>query len=222
MRRICFVPLLMLAAGCLTTDAINKNYDQSKVRRIGVLSFDYGRHQPFGAEDIFTKHLLDRGYQVVERTRLESIMKEQNLSATGILSPETAKGMGKLLGVDAVVLGQVTTYEAERKMLLMVDSHLSHEEPVFETRKEKQADGKMLEVTRKIGVKLTEETKTIPFMLPVDAEVGLAVKLVDVESGEVVWVGSETSPGVNGPLATEWIASHLVKKLSKKWLPRRS
>ena len=118
------LPLLsMLLAGCYATDAINKNYDLNKMRRIGVLAFDYGRHDSFGAEDIFAKQLLEKGYQVVERTRLEAIIREQHLSVSGLLSPDTAKGLGRVLGVDAVLLGQVTSYEPERKMLLMVDSH---------------------------------------------------------------------------------------------------
>lgn len=210
-----------LLAACQTPDAINKTYDQTKVRRIGVLAFDYGRHEPFGAEDIFAKQFLERGYAVIERTRLEAVIKEQHLSATGLLAPDSAKGIGKLLGVDAVVLGNITAYEPERKMLLTVDSHSTREEPVFEKTKEKQPDGTFREVKHEVGKKVTQETKQIPFMLPVDAEVGLAVKLVDVESGEVVWVGSDTTQGVNGPMATEWIAANLVKRLSKKWLPRR-
>lgn len=216
--------LLFAAAtsGCVTADAINRNYDLSRVRRIGVLAFDYGRHEPFGAEDIFAKHLLERGYQVVERARLEAILKEQRLNASGLLAPGTAKGLGRMLGVDALVLGQVTTFEPERKMVLMVDSHLSKSEPVFETKKEKQPDGSVVEVKTEIGKKVTHESKKMPLIVPVDAEVGLAVKLVDVESGEVVWVGSDTSQGVNGPLATESIAAYLVKRLAKKWLPRAS
>ncbi len=223
MRSRPLLPALVAAllSACQTTDAINKTYDQTKVRRIGVLAFDYGRHEPFGAEDIFVKQFLERGYAVVERTRLEAVIKEQHLSVTGLLSPDSAKGIGKMLGVDAVVLGNITAYEPERKMLLTLDSHSTHEEPVFEKTKEKQPDGTFREVKREIGKKVTQETKQIPFMLPVDAEVGLAVKLVDVESGEVVWVGSDTTQGVNGPMATEWIAANLVKRLSKKWVPRR-
>ncbi|TBR22642.1 hypothetical protein EPO15_07625 [bacterium] len=213
--------LAALLAGCLASDAINKDYDRTKVRRIGVLAFDYAGRTPFGAEDIFAKHLLDRGYHVVERARLESVMREQNLSLSGLLAPGTAKGVGQVLGVDAVLIGSVTAYEAERKTLVMVDSRTTREEPVFETKPEKRKDGKTHEVTRQVGKKVTEEVKQIPFMLPVDAEVGLAVKLVDVETGEVVWVGTETSQGVNGAMATDWIASYLVKRLSKKWVSRR-
>lgn len=211
--------LLLACGGCFTADAVNKNYDLKKVRRIGVLAFDYGRHESFGAEDIFVKHLLNRGYQLVERTRLEAVMREQQLSVTGALSPTTAKNLGQILGVDAVVIGHITTYEPQRKIVMMVDSHSVKQEPVFELKREKQPDGSTIERKEQIGTKTIQEDKKTPYVVPVDAEVGIAVKLVDVESGEVVWVGSDTSQGVNGSLATETIAAYLVKRLAKKWTP---
>lgn len=218
-RVVLFVPWLLGA--CLDKDVLNKNYDVSKVQRIGVLTFEYGAHPAFGAEDIFAKHLLGRGYQVIERTRLESVMAEQKLSLTGMLNPGTAKGVGKILGVDAVMVGQVTSFVPERKELVMIESRSKREEPVFEKKKKTKADGTVVEVNEVIGKKEFFDSKQIPFMMPVEAEVGLAVKLVDVESGEIIWAGSDTSQGVNAPVSAEWIASHLVKSLSKKWKPRR-
>ena len=217
--------LLLLPAllgACLDKDVLSRNYDVSKVQRIGVLTFDYGAHRPFGAEDIFAKHLLGRGYQVIERARLEAVMAEQKLSMTGILNPETAKSVGKVLGVDAILFGQVTSYMPERKELVMIESRSRREEPVFEKKRKPRADGTFIDVNEIIGKKEFVDTKQIPFMMPIEAEVGLAVKIVDVESGEVIWAGSDTSQGVNAPVSTEWIASHLVKSLSKKWKPRRS
>lgn len=208
-----------LLGGCLATDAVNRNYDLSKVQRIGVAAFDYGPHRTFGAEDIFEKHLLERGYQVIERARLEAVLREQKLSLTGALSPETAKRVGKVLGVDALLLGQVTAFEPERKELVMIESRSAREEPVFEKRRHRRKDGTFFEVNEVVGKKESVETKQIPFMMPIEAEVGLAVKIVDVETGELVWAGSDTSQGVSAPLAAEWIASRLVKSLSKKWKP---
>lgn len=209
-----------LLGGCLATDALNRNYDLSKVQRIGVVAFDYGAHRAFGAEDIFEKHLLERGYQVIERARLEAVLREQKLSLTGALSPATAKSVGKVLGVDALLLGQVTAYEPERKELVMIESRSTRDEPVFEKRRRRRKDGTFYEVNEVVGRKEFVDTKQIPFMMPIEAEVGLAVKIVDVETGELVWAGSDTSQGVSAPLAAEWIASRLVKSLSKKWDPR--
>ncbi|MBI3297041.1 MAG: hypothetical protein HYZ75_02675 [Elusimicrobia bacterium] len=213
------VAAALLFGACRTTDAVNKSYDLSKVKRIGVLAFDYGSYPRFGAEDIFAKHLLEKGYRLIERSRLEAVMGELKLGAAGVLSPDGAKAVGKVLGVDAVVMGQITAYEPERKTLVMVDSHTAHDEPIFKQFMERGPKGKMREVTRQVGVNTTRETKQIPFMMPVEAAVGLAVKLVDIESGEVVWAGSDTNEGVNGPLATEGIAARLVKGLAKKWKP---
>lgn len=216
------IALSLFLGGCIAPDAISRNYDLGKVRRIGVMSFNYGRYDDFGAEDIFAKHLLDRGYQVVERARLEAILKEQKLSAAGVFAPETTKGVGKLLGVDAVLLGQVNAYEPQRKTLITLESFATREEPVYEKRKEKQPDGSFVEANHLIGKKVTRERKAIPTLLPIDAEVAIAVKLVDVESGEVVWIGSDTGQGLNAALAVEWIAQYLVKRLAKKWRPAGS
>ncbi|MBI4425153.1 MAG: hypothetical protein HY554_15590 [Elusimicrobia bacterium] len=220
MRRAAPLLLAALLSGCRASDAVNKNYDLGRIRSVGVLTFEYGRHPPFGAEDMFAKRLLERGYQVIERARLEAVLREQKLGASGALRPQTAKRLGKLLGIDALILGQVTTYEPERKLLVTVDSRSTREEPVFETRTEKGPDGEPREVKRQIGKKVTEEVQKLPVMLPVDAEVGFAVKLVDVETGELAWVGSDTSQGVNAPLAAEAVAAYLVKRLSKKWKPQ--
>lgn len=102
----------------------------------------------------------------------------------------------------------------------MIESRTAREEPVFEKRRRKRKDGTFFEVNEVVGKNASVEVKQIPFMMPIEAEVGLAVKIVDVETGELVWAGSDVSQGVSAPLAAEWIASRLVKSLSKKWDPR--
>jgi curli biogenesis system outer membrane secretion channel CsgG len=52
-------------------------------------------------------------YTVVEREKLNRIMDEQNLAMTGIVDESTAAEVGKLAGVDALIFGEVTTFQVE-------------------------------------------------------------------------------------------------------------
>ena len=45
---------------------------------------------------------------VVEREQIVTILKEHKLGLENILDPETAKRVGRILGVDAIVTGSVT------------------------------------------------------------------------------------------------------------------
>ncbi|MBI5242979.1 MAG: hypothetical protein HY922_04745 [Elusimicrobia bacterium] len=220
MTRRILALLACAAAGCISADAVSKGYDFSRLRRVGVLEFDYGSFNRFGAEDIFIKHLLERGYEVIERSRFEALLQEQRLGASGAVDPETAKSIGRTLGVDALVLGQITAYQPERKSIVTVETRNTYVEPVFKPKQKKLPDGSVVEVQEQVGKNVRHEVSKIPQVFPIDAEVGMVVKLVDVETGEVVWVGSETSQGVNAPLAAESASSYLVKQLSKKWKPK--
>ena len=48
---------------------------------------------------------------VVERQKLKAVMEEQNLSASGRVSPETSIAIGKLTGAQYLVTGTVTAFE---------------------------------------------------------------------------------------------------------------
>ena len=49
-------------------------------------------------------------FQVMERSNLNAILKEQKLSSTGLIDPETAKQLGKLKMVDAVIVGNIAPF----------------------------------------------------------------------------------------------------------------
>ncbi len=53
-------------------------------------------------------------YDIVERDKLSRVMEEQNLGMAGIVDETTAVQVGKLLGVDAMIFGEVSRYEVER------------------------------------------------------------------------------------------------------------
>ena len=51
-------------------------------------------------------------YRVIERSQLDKIMAEQNLSNSDRADPATAAKIGGVLGVDAIIIGDITTTSA--------------------------------------------------------------------------------------------------------------
>lgn len=65
----------------------------------------------FLAEE-FSVNLADagKGFEVVDRTHLKTLLKEHKLTETGIIDPSTAKKLGQIAGVDALVTGTITPF----------------------------------------------------------------------------------------------------------------
>ncbi|UCD90433.1 MAG: hypothetical protein JSW04_03055 [Desulfobacterales bacterium] len=84
--------------------------------RVAVMDFDnkaqYGGWRVgHGASDILTTELAKTGrFSVMERGKLASIMKEQDLGASGRFDPSTAARIGKIIGVEYIITGAVTEY----------------------------------------------------------------------------------------------------------------
>ncbi len=51
-----------------------------------------------------------KGFEVVDRTHLKSIVAEHKLSASGIIDPQTARKLGQIAGVDALITGTITPF----------------------------------------------------------------------------------------------------------------
>ncbi|MCR4401168.1 MAG: hypothetical protein NUW12_00060 [Firmicutes bacterium] len=89
---------------------------QGKIR-IAVMDFldqtNYPQwHVGRGMRVEFETRLVQTGqFEVIERERLEQVMQEQGLGATGLVDPSSAAQIGKLLGVQAMVMGSVTKFD---------------------------------------------------------------------------------------------------------------
>jgi len=71
-----------------------------------------------GISDMFVTALVQTGKaSVIERDELNKVISEQNFSQSSLANPKTAIEIGKILGVQYLILGNVTEYGvAERKM----------------------------------------------------------------------------------------------------------
>ena len=69
-----------------------------------------------GISDLMVTNLVkDGSYSVIERKALDKIMAEQNFSNSDRANPTSAAKLGKLLGVDAIIVGSITTFGNETK-----------------------------------------------------------------------------------------------------------
>ena len=98
-------------------------------KRVAVLDFEYGtvRSQAqaaFGTDvdvgkgmtNLLVKYLVKDGtYSVIERSAMEKILAEQNFSNSDRANPNSAAKIGKLLGVDAIIVGVITQFGGENK-----------------------------------------------------------------------------------------------------------
>lgn len=115
MRRL-LLPLF-IALIALTASAQEK-------KRIAVLDFEYGTVQSgvaaifgtnvdvgTGIRDLMVERFVQRGtFSVIERAALDKVLKEQNFSNSDRANPASAAQLGKLLGVDAIVIGSITQF----------------------------------------------------------------------------------------------------------------
>jgi curli biogenesis system outer membrane secretion channel CsgG len=98
--------------------------------RIAVLDFDFSSIGLTGAvyafaggagpakavSTLLTNQLVKDGtYVMIERSKIDAVLAEQNLAQSGRIEPTTAAQIGRVLGVDAVVIGSVTQFGLEKK-----------------------------------------------------------------------------------------------------------
>ncbi len=90
-------------------------------KRIGVVDFEDAAHGyrsniAMAARDVTTELLVKSGaFVVIEREQIAQVLKEQGLGMSGAISPQSAAKAGKLLGLQAIVTGKITDYDAEQK-----------------------------------------------------------------------------------------------------------
>jgi curli biogenesis system outer membrane secretion channel CsgG len=106
------------------TDSTLTN-SQEKIR-IAVLDFDYSALSnahflnyfsggASGVSDMIVNQLVDTNkYRVIERSRIDAILAEQNLGASGRVDASTAAEIGRILGVEMVIIGSITQFDLQK------------------------------------------------------------------------------------------------------------
>lgn len=211
-----FLASLLVLGGCTLKSVISPSYDFDQINRIGIMSFSNTVSGMQGVENLFAKYLIQSGYKVVERAQLESILREHNISVSGYLSPETTREIGRILGVDVLLIGEVSSYTPARTELTMTSSRRTETRPVVRQDVMQMPDGTYVGYTRNVGTRVTQSSDVRPTQYTINAQVGIIAKLVDVETAEIVWIGSDEESGASALDAADYIARRLVKSFIKE------
>lgn len=165
MKRITALLTLAFVACAFSAGSARAEKTGGLKKRIAVVDFEdktgHGAwHIGSGMADMLTTALVKSGnFMVIERQQLEQVMKEQQLGLTGAVTPQSAAQIGKLLGVELIVLGSVNEFgEKQSSVGGSVGSSIS----------------KGMFGLNRVGV----DNKT--------ARVGLDIRLVNTTTGEIV------------------------------------
>ena len=114
---------ILLMAASLATPA------QAQKKRVAVFDFEYSTVQSAvssvmgsnvdigkGIADLIVEELVKSGtYSVVDRKALDKILTEQNFANSDRADANTAAKIGKILGVDGIIIGSITQFGADDK-----------------------------------------------------------------------------------------------------------
>lgn len=145
-------------------------------KRVAVLNFDYGTVQTAveaifgtnqdvgkGISDMLVNQLVNSGsYVVVERSAIDKVLAEQNFSNSYRADPATAAKIGKLLGVNDIIVGSITQFGRDDQTRTI-------------------GGGAIGGLTGRFGIGGIQRRKA-------KAVVGLSARIVDVDTGQILAV----------------------------------
>lgn len=120
----------VLSGLLLRSETPAKQSETQAKRRIAIFDFDNATHSnsafPFmqttgpdigkaAADLLITRLVQDGSVIVIERNAINKLLAEQNLTNSDRTDPRTAAKLGRILGVDAIILGSVTKYDFDDK-----------------------------------------------------------------------------------------------------------
>src|ERR1039457_7356238 len=112
-RSLLFVLFAVLLASAPTTQAAGSAKPRVAVLELVDKSTHYYSwyHVGRAAQDMMVTALVKgEAFRVIDRERLQALMQEKNLSLSGDVDPKTAVRVGKMLGVEYLIVGAITEF----------------------------------------------------------------------------------------------------------------
>ncbi len=119
-HKMLFLVVMIVMCGCATvrtTTIKPAQIDLSRYKKIAVLDFDgtQGKKIASCIESEISKVQINQKpyFNLISRSHLDKVLKEQALHMTGAINPKTVSKVGRILGAEAVIGGNVNAYDSE-------------------------------------------------------------------------------------------------------------
>jgi curli biogenesis system outer membrane secretion channel CsgG len=149
------------------------------IRRLAVMAFrnhTENKEAPARVEGLLTEELQKSGrFELLERSQMDQALKEVALGQTGLIDEKTAKEAGKLIGADAVLVGEISCYQHEAKQI----------EYRYQRERSQMIPLPPGDRTPDI-VTLPSESRTYT-VEKYNASIGFSLRMISVSTGEVLW-----------------------------------
>ena len=210
----------VLLGACSTANiAINRSFDCSRIRRVAVVGFKDAPRGPGTGDALtaaFEQSLLAAGYDVVDRAAVAAALGGRK----GNLDAKAAKSVAAKLGVDALVMGQITGFANARQTTVKVDVLANYDDPIYKTRVTHTVDqnGVPIDIVDKVvvGHRRGQRYRREPRSYTVPGNLRVSVRMVYPATGAMVWSGTDATDAVF-PDAAGAIADDVLKAVKPTW-----
>jgi hypothetical protein len=207
MNRFLALPLIAALAACASPKdpslvSVSDRFQPALAQRVTLVALaDFPSAAGSGAivSDALERSLASEGYSVVRRREAEKILEARELSAAGSTDPARLQELGRLLGVDALAFGTVTDFTGVVDTTVLVEMPVAQHDPVYAR-----------------GSSRVAWTGSVPRPAPTTrSSVGLTVRLVDVETGAVLWSAASSGSGLDLTSAVEDAAATAMREVAE-------
>lgn len=222
---ILMLPFLALGfSGCVPPAVVflSPHYTPARIRTVTLAGFqDYFNVAGSGkvAAGIFEKYLLLAGYSLVDRAQAQRVLDNQSEALSDSVSLITLRKIGEQLGVDAVVFGQLSDFTESSDRTVVEDMPLEQSQPIYGQVKtiQRNGDTKVITDTNVVtGYSYSQTSVPVQQTEVIPAHVGMSVRLVDVETGELLWSGSASGQGNHLDEAMEAASVQIMKSVAAR------
>jgi TolB-like protein len=128
--------------------------------RVAIVSFESENDglSGFIMEEL-TSAIMGQGIEVADRANMELAFRELDFSMTGYVSDETALSIGRMLGAQFVITGQLTDLGANRRLTvnaMEVETAVRKSTASYDVRNDKELEG-MIDALNRSTTKKTAD-----------------------------------------------------------------
>ncbi len=161
---------------------------------------------------LITKLVQDAAVSVIERNAIDKLLAEQNLTNSDRTDPATAAKLGRILGVDAIIMGTITHYDYTDK----IAGGGKHIFGGYSTKMKHDIKAKVLITARLVSPDTAEVLAALEGLGEVDRK-GVKVDVQDTANMYNMMAGHANNPIMNECMdkAIAQLATQLQQQLPK-------